>query len=373
MVEDEAIIALAQARKLERHGYRVLRAGSGEEGVSLALEEGPDLVLMDIDLGKGIDGAEAARRILDQRNVPVVFLSSHSEPEIVEKSEAITSYGYIVKNSPESVLITSLRMAFRLHRAYRNQEEAFREVSRREETYRRIFENAPAGILHFDGHGRITECNSEFVQIIGSSREVLIGLDMTQLPDTDLVEALRRALAGKKGYYEGEYHSVTADKVTPVSGLFAPVSVQDKGKIAGGVGIFKDVSREVKSRRAAEEALAEVRRKEEKYRLLIETAPDAFLLGSSQGVITDVNSHAVTLTGYTREELVGQSIGILFDREELEMIPFRYDLLNQGLAVRSTRTLRRKDGSVCLIDMNTTRLETGEYQTYIRPGRIREE
>ena len=88
---------------LKRNRYSVVIAGDGSKAVSLAESESDiDLVLMDIDLGKGMDGTEAAKTILASRELPVVFLSSHTEPEVVEKTEGITSFGYIVKNSVES-------------------------------------------------------------------------------------------------------------------------------------------------------------------------------------------------------------------------------------------------------------------------------
>jgi DNA-binding NarL/FixJ family response regulator len=70
---------------------------------------------MDVDLGEGMDGTEAAKRILADRTIPVVFLSSHTEREVVQKTEGITSYGYVVKHSGETVLMASIRMAFRLY------------------------------------------------------------------------------------------------------------------------------------------------------------------------------------------------------------------------------------------------------------------
>ena len=115
LVEDEAIIAMNEKMVLERNGYSVLIAGNGDKAVRLATSDsGIDLVLMDIDLGKGMDGTEAARMILANRDLPIVFLSSHTEPEVVEKTEGITSFGYIVKNSGETVLLASIKMAFRL-------------------------------------------------------------------------------------------------------------------------------------------------------------------------------------------------------------------------------------------------------------------
>lgn len=115
IVEDEALIALAQKRSLEKYGYRVLAVYTGEEAVDFAQKSSDiDLILMDIDLGQGIDGTEAAERILSEHDIPIVFLSSHTEPEVVEKTEKITSYGYVVKNSSITVLDASIKMAFKL-------------------------------------------------------------------------------------------------------------------------------------------------------------------------------------------------------------------------------------------------------------------
>jgi PAS domain S-box-containing protein len=115
LVEDEAIIALGEKMMLERNGYSIVIAGNGAKAVQLAEQDpGIDLVLMDIDLGKGMDGTEAAKTILGIRELPVVFLSSHTEPEVVEKTEGVTSFGYIVKNSGETVMLASIKMAFRL-------------------------------------------------------------------------------------------------------------------------------------------------------------------------------------------------------------------------------------------------------------------
>lgn len=115
LVEDEAINAIVGKRTLEKYGYNVVISNSGEKAVEfINKNSGIDLILMDIDLGSGIDGTEAAVEILKEHDLPLVFLSSHTKPEVVEKTEGITSYGYIVKNSGETVLIASIKMAFRL-------------------------------------------------------------------------------------------------------------------------------------------------------------------------------------------------------------------------------------------------------------------
>ncbi|MFO7849551.1 MAG: response regulator, partial [Spirochaetia bacterium] len=124
LVEDEPLITLSESKMLKRNGYEVVTADSGEKAVAAVEDDRSiDLILMDIDLGEGMDGTEAAEMILDKYDLPIAFLSSHTEPEIVEKTEGITSYGYIVKNSGETVLLASIRMAFRLYDAHRELKE----------------------------------------------------------------------------------------------------------------------------------------------------------------------------------------------------------------------------------------------------------
>lgn len=119
LVEDEVIIAKATVLKLKRFGYSVMTAHSGEDAVQIATEnDAIDLILMDIDLGGGIDGPEAAQQILAHRHIPIVFHTSHMEEEYVNRVKAITRYGYIVKNSGDFVLKSSIEMAFELFAAH---------------------------------------------------------------------------------------------------------------------------------------------------------------------------------------------------------------------------------------------------------------
>jgi len=151
LVEDEAIIAMTTAKMLEKSGFEVITAHKGEKAVALAIND-PDisLILMDIDLGKGMDGTEAAQKILEENDVPIAFLSSHTEPEIVEKTEGITSYGYIVKNSGETVVLASIKMAFRLF-------EANQQIKEREEALKKEKERLKEHIEIIEERKRIDE------------------------------------------------------------------------------------------------------------------------------------------------------------------------------------------------------------------------
>ncbi len=151
LVEDEVIIATAEVKMLERNGYEVLTAQGGEEAVEIFKQNTHiDLILMDIDLGEGMNGTEAATCILQIKEVPIVFLSAHTEPEIVEKTEEITSYGYVVKASGPTVLLASIKMAFRLFAAKRALDEKNAELAAANEELQSALEELEATNEEFE-------------------------------------------------------------------------------------------------------------------------------------------------------------------------------------------------------------------------------
>jgi two-component system cell cycle response regulator DivK len=84
---------------LQKSGHEVIEARDGLEGVKLALEEKPDLVIMDIQL-PGIDGHEATRRIRgkeSEENLPIIALTSFAMPIDKELSLAAGCNSYLTK------------------------------------------------------------------------------------------------------------------------------------------------------------------------------------------------------------------------------------------------------------------------------------
>ncbi|MFP4432263.1 MAG: PAS domain-containing protein [Spirochaetaceae bacterium] len=136
LVEDQTIIALAESKTLRDAGFAVEIVHTGEEALRVAAERDDiDLVLMDIDLGPGMDGTEAAERILEVRTLPIVFLTSHAEQEVVEKVKGITRYGYVLKNSGRFVLIESIQMALELFSAHRTTAIREKQILKISRTY----------------------------------------------------------------------------------------------------------------------------------------------------------------------------------------------------------------------------------------------
>ncbi len=115
LVEDEALIALDEARTLEQNGFCVTIATNPQKAIDTIKQQPVDMILMDIDLGRGeLDGTQTAEIILKHHDLPIIFLTSHSEQEYVKRVKGITRYGYVIKNSGEFVLIEAITMAAEL-------------------------------------------------------------------------------------------------------------------------------------------------------------------------------------------------------------------------------------------------------------------
>ncbi len=180
LVEDEPLVAVVERKTLERFGYNVITVETGEKAVATVVADptGIDLILMDIDLGSGIDGTQAAEQILATHDIPLVFLSSHTEPEYVERTEGITSYGYIVKNTGETVLRASLAMAFRLYEANR----AKTRLQEKEVFQNTLVNSSPLPIIGIDNAEHITVWNPAAERVFGWKAEEGVGSPLRALP-----------------------------------------------------------------------------------------------------------------------------------------------------------------------------------------------
>jgi PAS domain S-box-containing protein len=210
LVDDEAIPALTDSLKLKEYGYKVIHALKGQKAIDIVNDNKNeiDLILMDINLGKGMDGTEVAKIILKEHDIPLLFHSSHIERDVVERTENITSYGYVVKNGI-TVLDASIKMAFRLHEAYLDLKNQKKEMEAREnelhvfeKRYQRLFESAKDGILILNAEsGKIIDVNPFLIKMLGYSKEQFLEKniwDISAFKNIDYSKQLYKKLQDKE-------------------------------------------------------------------------------------------------------------------------------------------------------------------------------
>ena len=115
VAEDETIIRLDLRSLLENAGFEVCaEARDGVEAVALARSEQPDLAILDVKMPK-LDGIDAARRILDERPIPIVMVTAYDERELVSRAVEAGVFGYLVKPFRESDLLPAIETARARH------------------------------------------------------------------------------------------------------------------------------------------------------------------------------------------------------------------------------------------------------------------
>jgi len=352
VVEDEGIISLALSKTLERFGYDVTAVETGEGAVEIALgDNGISLVLMDIDLGKGIDGTETARMILTERDIPIVFHTSHSEREMVEKVRGITRYGYVMKNTGDFVLQSSIEMAFELFDAYTKMKESDRR-------HGNLFDNAPIGIFYSTIGGEVIQVNSEFARILGYSspeefRETINRSSISEIiyewpGERDFLIA--KALEAAGGWVEMERHYRRKNGTDCIINLVFRISQDDPDMLEG---FFEDIT----ERRRAERLVIE---NEAKLHRIISNSSDLICEIDERGMYTFVSDRYETLLGYKPDELLGTLSIKKMHPDDIKNAVEKYRQLKSttGTSVNEWRFIQ-KSGDYRIFECRSSRYRTG--------------
>jgi two-component system, response regulator PdtaR len=131
IAEDETLIRLDLRALLEQAGFEVCaEAKDGLEAVELARSEQPDLAVLDVKMPR-LDGIEAARRILEERPIPIVMLTAYGQDELVSRAVEAGVFGYLVKPFRETDLLPAIKAARARHEelaALREEAESLTEA-----------------------------------------------------------------------------------------------------------------------------------------------------------------------------------------------------------------------------------------------------
>ncbi len=136
IVEDENLVAKDIQRGLESFGYVVSGVVTrGEEAVDAARTAEPNLILMDIVLRGKMDGIEAAARIRNTHDIPVVFLTAYGDDVSIQRAKTTEPYGYILKPFVERELQAVVKFALYKHRAKSKSDQSHQRMINDMRTY----------------------------------------------------------------------------------------------------------------------------------------------------------------------------------------------------------------------------------------------
>jgi PAS domain S-box-containing protein len=348
LVEDEEVIALLETNWLINEGYEVLRTSSGEEAVKIIICNNlpVDLIIMDIDLGGGMDGIDAAKEIIKIKNTPVVFLSSHTEKELLARAEEVASFGFIIKDNTSTVLLTAIKMALKLYETQNEVRNANNILNAIAESSEDIY------LFAVNSEYKYISFNRTYSDIIKKylKKEIVVGAEIFNIlmPGNyadNVKQHLDSALRGKS--------IVTIDKYTNEDSSLIywenhwnPISNQE-GRITGVICLTLDIT----GKKIAEMQLEE---SAEKFKTIINASIDGFWLNDADGRLMDVNPACCSMMGYSRDEMLKMYINQIDINEDLEEVRKHAKMILEKGFDRFETRMKRKDGNLIDVEVSTT-------------------
>ena len=173
-------------------------------------------------------------------DLPAIVVSGTIGEDVAVEAMRAGAADYILKDDLRR-LVPAVEREVRegIMRRERRAAVAERDVS--EARYRALYDQSPAGVLLYDGDLRIAECNERLATLVGESRESLRGRDLGALKSPDVLRALRHALAGSTGEFEGSYTLAHSGVTLDVALTTAPLR-DGEGTVAGGIAVIQDLT-----------------------------------------------------------------------------------------------------------------------------------
>jgi len=253
IVEDEGLIARDIENMLKNAGYEVSGVvSSGEEAIEEADKSQPDLILMDIILRGDMDGVEAAEKIREHLNIPVIYLTAHTDENTLERAKLTEPQGYTLKPVEQKELLTVIEMAL-----YKHQMEM--KLREREGWLATLLQSIGEGVIATDRSGNITFMNPVAEKLTGWRQEESITKPLTSilhLVDEENGKLLRISIA----------ELLSKNARNPVTGNIQIVNYEEKIPIELSATIIKDTKESVSGLVLVLHDLTERKRYEEKLR-----------------------------------------------------------------------------------------------------------
>jgi PAS domain S-box-containing protein len=333
IIEDEGIIASHIATRLERTGYTVAGIlASSDDALDRIPSLMPDLILMDIRIKGNADGIETANKVRERFDIPVIYLTAHSDRQTIDRAKNTGAFGFLTKPIHHTSLFTSIEMALTRHRSDR-------EVRQQRAWIETVLDTMGDAVAVVDSAWK--------VQFLNPTAEKLTGCTNAEVKDCNIsivlplldFEAVSRADAVPEQFPEGTRASTRAGRLIPVEGEIA--ASLDRGKVVGRILTFRDATFRHQQERQ--------KRQEEKMQAVGRL---------TAGIAHDFNNLLFVILGYA-DQLLGASTPGTPDAEGLAQIKQAAET-----AVGITRQLvqygRPEPTELVEIELNKLILETEE-------------
>lgn len=270
IVEDETIVAADLENKLKQMGYEVAGITSqGLEAVEMAQRLDPQLILMDIQLEGLLDGIKAAEMILNRQDVPVVFLTAHSDPATLARAKLTGPFGYILKPFDDRELVTQIELALYKHKAERR-------IREQRELLRVTLSSIGDAVIATDSAGLITFINPVAESLIGLPIDNTAGTPLGKifrLINEDTREILEYPIknvlrTGKIVELTNHIMLLGRDgREVPINSSGAPI-LDKEGHIRGVVLVFRDITELKRAEEEKDSIIADLKEAMGKIRTL---------------------------------------------------------------------------------------------------------
>jgi hypothetical protein len=336
IVEDEGILSMDMARSLESMGYEVVDAvPSGEEAVILLDVEEPDLILMDIQLAGDLDGIQTAELINKAHNIPIIYISEHTDELTLSRAKITGPYGYITKSFNYNELHTTMEMV-----VYKNKLQ--RKVVENEYLLDATLNNIEDAVITVDTSGNIMYMNNSAASMMKIDKDLAanvkidrIGLQWISQSGKDLIHPYKNNKRTRMKTTEYTMINEAADKQVEVE-CTVNLLYGEKKKIRGYVYLIKNIQ-ERKKIAAIQSRLASI----------VESSQDAIIGIVPDGTIVSWNSGAEKILGYHFSEVIGNNISMFTPSNYPNELPEKIEQLKKGLPASHYESIRQtKNGDV---------------------------
>ena len=307
IVEDENIVAKDLQKRLTNLGYDIVGiASTGEDAIKKAAATLPDLVLMDVRLKGEMNGIEAASILRFQYGIAIVYLSAYADNDTLKRASKTEPFGYILKPFEERELHTTIEMAL-----YRREME--RKIKETETWYGTTLRSIGEAVIATDTTGAIKFMNAAAENLTGWKSHESMGEDLLKVFKTTEGPTKSRSMNPVEQILKNRITAVLKNHATLISrdGREIPIDesaspIKDElGNTVGVVLVFQDVS----ERKRAQEAL---KASQDYAQNIIGSSLDMVIAVDLERRIIEFNKSAESTFGYTKEEVLGKHINILY-------------------------------------------------------------